>query len=261
MGRSVVAKQKGRRYVFLQAFSFNLGRDILMYRPFQCLERDGDICIISGTANPEACHIVPFAFNSSEENLNARLLDPLILLAASPAGDIEDLLTAKLGCSDKSWNTLTLNSQLHIWCGSRYLALKCLGIFPVGPDSIIRIQFRWMQRNVQKGLDEDISEQLLSGVRESLTGCGIISMAKAESSRKVLSGDVFEIRMEAEDALKMKIMLDLQWALGDDQTTGKIGPRLIRHKRRERLRTVTIIALAVTRVSADPKAGCRAGLV
>ena len=36
---------------------------------------------------------------------------------------------------------------------------------------------------------------------------------RVPSSRHVLSGDIIEINLKAEDAEKMKLMLDLQWAL------------------------------------------------
>lgn len=40
----------------------------LTFDAVQCLESDGNICLITGTAFPEACHIVPFAFNSTQKN-------------------------------------------------------------------------------------------------------------------------------------------------------------------------------------------------
>lgn len=33
-----------------------------------CKKRDGQKCMVTETAHPHACHIVPFAFNSSEAN-------------------------------------------------------------------------------------------------------------------------------------------------------------------------------------------------
>ncbi|ODM23149.1 hypothetical protein SI65_00738 [Aspergillus cristatus] len=36
-----------------------------------CINRESNACLASGTAYPEACHIVPFAWNSNETNLAA----------------------------------------------------------------------------------------------------------------------------------------------------------------------------------------------
>lgn len=37
----------------------------------QCLNREKHTCLISEAAFPEACHIIPFAFNGGNENMDA----------------------------------------------------------------------------------------------------------------------------------------------------------------------------------------------
>lgn len=80
--------------------------------------RDQGVFIVTGMTQPEVSHIIPFAVNSTEKNRGyVRQLFPIIelLLRQEVFTEIRSLLDGGLGCSDKDWNMLCLNQQLHYW--------------------------------------------------------------------------------------------------------------------------------------------------
>ncbi|KAK3358212.1 hypothetical protein B0T25DRAFT_178189 [Lasiosphaeria hispida] len=67
------------------------------------------------------------------------------------------LFSSKIGVSDRSWNEISLNGQLHIWWSLAYFAFKPLGIDGtitkgLDPSGItkhytrVKLQFHWMLR-------------------------------------------------------------------------------------------------------------------
>ncbi|CAK7232072.1 hypothetical protein SCUCBS95973_008138 [Sporothrix curviconia] len=202
-----------------------------------CMERDGDRCVVMGTLHPEVCHIIPFSANNSMEKLYELLKTNDILKAL--VGSHSSLLLAKPGCSDRSWNMICLNRQLHTWWGRGYFAFRCLGITPAAvtagnkpPGVIVALQFHWMphqttgkaavgrskQRvpgNGHRQWVQDWDQRPRYGGGGSATADqkGIVAASYATTSRLVQSGHVINIAMPSmEDGVRMKAMLDIQWA-------------------------------------------------
>ncbi|KJR87262.1 uncharacterized protein SPSK_02055 [Sporothrix schenckii 1099-18] len=61
-------------------------RTLLGLTYLQCLLRDRDRCLVTGTANLEVCHIFPFATNNSSDKVG-RLLQFEIASLSGAAGD------------------------------------------------------------------------------------------------------------------------------------------------------------------------------
>ncbi|KAF4967664.1 hypothetical protein FSARC_4823 [Fusarium sarcochroum] len=83
----------------------------------RCLKRDGNVCVVTGTAEPEAYHIVPFTWNDTYEHTertalldrgSACILEPDLDMRTSYLADSDEL-----GASDKAWNMICLNPELH----------------------------------------------------------------------------------------------------------------------------------------------------
>jgi hypothetical protein len=85
----------------------------------ECLERDKSACIILGTANPEACHIIPFAINSTKKTLDKVKAVSMAEYLWPGDHDNFDLLIKNLGCSDKAWNMLSLLTDNYTSGGPR----------------------------------------------------------------------------------------------------------------------------------------------
>lgn len=117
----------------------------------QCLQRDSSKCIFMQTKNPECCHIFPFAANSSERNLG-NLRETLSILHCL-IGDQRRLLISEVACSDRVWNMLSLNRQLHKWWSMGLLALRCLGVLPIvnqGDVAEVTIQLHWIPKRIEQ---------------------------------------------------------------------------------------------------------------
>jgi len=119
--------------------------------------------------------------------------------------------TARLGVSDEAWNMISLNTQLHRWWGKAYLGFKCLGILPSPKDGqkLVRLQFHWFPGALSDERQEDELRIHLGSTWSPQQGLA----AFRTSGRRVLTGDIFDVAVRAEDAVKMKQAVDLQWAL------------------------------------------------
>lgn len=169
------------------------------------------------------------------------------ILLADDAATKFDLLLDGLSCSDKSWNMISLSRQLHKWWSESIFAIKCLGITPLSKGkSEIQLQFHWMPQAKRQEMSRaeakakvkadarkktyewrrkidlagsegrefvnDWKEKTRNGTPKVLLSGGVVSAADAMSGRLLHSGRVIEISMDTEDAIKMKAMVDLQWA-------------------------------------------------
>ncbi len=189
----------------------------------QCRDRENNVCLFTGLANPEACHIIPFAFNSNLVNLarTYALIPAMRLFVDAPW----NTLVMGVHVSDKVWNQLAVNRQLHKWWGMGLWAVQCLGITKAECHYILELQFQWMPKrselrrsrriNLEKGGGQEMLDELTSWYGNPSTQPGDATVVAAHKSfRPLLSGHVFEVKLDKkEDADNMKAMVDLQWAL------------------------------------------------
>ncbi|KAK0612249.1 hypothetical protein B0T14DRAFT_342936 [Immersiella caudata] len=179
---------------------------------------DGSRCVVTGTPHPDICHIIPHSSCARPEALERfrrllRMTTALVSNRDTPLPMVEWVpwFTARLGVSDEAWNMISLNTQLHRWWGKAYLGFKCLGILPSPKDGqkLVRLQFHWLPGALS-------DERLEDGLRIHLGSTWGPQQGLAAfrtSGRPVLTGDVFDVAVGAEDAMKMKQAVDLQWAL------------------------------------------------
>ncbi len=97
----------------------------LVLKSLQCRERDRNMCILTGTSHPEVCHIFPFAAGSQSDKLYQ--LDRRVHILADWTTRPSLILTG-LGASDKAWNMLSLNAQMHHGWSKGLWAFKSLGV-------------------------------------------------------------------------------------------------------------------------------------
>ncbi|EPE07861.1 hypothetical protein F503_00583 [Ophiostoma piceae UAMH 11346] len=222
-----------------------------------CLIRDGRRCIFMHTAQPEACHIFPFAATATQMGVN-RLSDiPSLLDGILGTRDQAAGLLFGVGLSDHAWNMVSLERQLHKWWALGYWGMKCLGVLPVrgngdgdgdgaAAPADITLQFHWLPRQLASATGQpttasrgqswaeptgiasgeaaalwtEWTEELLQHASGPYSGAGagagagepVIAAAIPASSRALLTGATATIRMPLQDAIKMKAMIDLQWA-------------------------------------------------
>ncbi|KAL6697680.1 hypothetical protein J3F84DRAFT_369669 [Trichoderma pleuroticola] len=195
----------------------------------KCVARDGGACILTGAAFPNVCYIVPFEINASEASL-AHYRDQFFhlthLVRKGVHAQVMGLLDSGLGCSDKAWNMLCLHPTLREWWSKCFFGLKCIGIGPnpygvldvqrkYTGSYLVKLQFHWMPRN--SGVhprdytqpDNDTIQKMLK-IKERDDDA--ISEAQKSSSCRLETGQIFTLSMSHEDATKMQMMIDIQWA-------------------------------------------------
>lgn len=203
---------------------------------------DRNRCVITGTSDPDVCHIIPFAANSTEEARgrweNGMRSVAGLHIVETRAGQhssalehrLQSLFSSELGVSDRHWNTISLSSTLHDWWGKAYFGLKCLGTRDVDsgdPNQImtLRIQFHWMMWREREIGQKPVA--LLGRTTESIRAafplyCGhhspvdgrpIVAISRPATGFHVESGDIFEVLVPKCHMQKMMIAFDVQWAL------------------------------------------------
>ncbi|CAG9945573.1 unnamed protein product [Clonostachys rosea f. rosea IK726] len=192
-------------------------------------------CVITGSANPQGCHIIPFTWNSTLQMLEtARDVSHVISEFFSP-DDLHMLvlLWSNLGSSDRDWNILDLSAQLHIWWGKGYFGLKYLGheVDQEDPEmSRVELQFVWMPHshfdketkqvnlNETKGNIRSCLEHMFGGeppCSPHCSRCITINKVQAHKVREhhtIESGYVFPVLRKTVDVQKFIAMIQIQWA-------------------------------------------------
>ncbi|KAJ4258751.1 hypothetical protein NW762_007838 [Fusarium torreyae] len=194
----------------------------------KCLERDGNACAITRLPNPEVCHIYPFAFNNRENTVDL-FKATKTLLGEKFYNHYRQYFAdpSQPTATNRIWNMICLNPQLHSWWCKGYFAFKCMGIQPM-PGSLndevtVIVQFRWMP-GISRKLDDPIRlygapndfDTLIKEVNEFHdlidSKSEHLEDLRATGMQLPTSGYYLFFIMNMDDSLKFKDMIDLQWA-------------------------------------------------
>ncbi|KAK2014453.1 hypothetical protein LZ32DRAFT_690470 [Colletotrichum eremochloae] len=205
------------------------------------LKRDNNKCVITDTANPEACHIFPFA---SLKQQSQRTLGPDLELMTSLWGnDRVDTLAEKLTmigthdttAVDTMRNMICLSPQLHDWWTRGYFALEPIksssesisGGTPTRLDRTakkprleqewsIHIRFHWLRKTDIPTLTSQVnfSQDPVAKLQDLKgEGGGLVKTFNATTGRLVESGQMFTITADSSDEIPDFDILLLQWDL------------------------------------------------
>ncbi|EHK23923.1 uncharacterized protein TRIVIDRAFT_67567 [Trichoderma virens Gv29-8] len=186
----------------------------------KCRARDTHTCILTQSTLPDVsvCHFLPFSIGATEENMAYFKKCGFLMYAFSFGTDQYETartMAEQRGWLDKAWNMVCLDRQLRAWWAEGYFALKYLETIQKSEiESIVQIQFYWMPRN---GLDygrecsihQDVVERMLCTApgRDGFTG------GTTKSGQSLETGQIFEIIVSPEEAPKMRLVIDTQWAM------------------------------------------------
>lgn len=224
---------------------------------------DGFRCVLTGTSDPEGCHIVPFSINSSQAMLDLIIpCNEIRWLLDDPGNEVPLHLNImqSVACSDYSWNIISINRQMHKWWSEGFWVFKCLGITPLADHSIdkgeekqdpnmtpavmgkIRLQFFWTKNRAAvvtklgkrlrtetheqrqthwrrpMKLDEafdmvaDWKKRKTHGDSEDILQGGVVLAANMGNCRLLQEGTIIELERPYQDCVKLKVMIDLQYA-------------------------------------------------
>ncbi|KAK5996643.1 hypothetical protein PT974_01980 [Cladobotryum mycophilum] len=171
----------------------------------KCKIRDGNVCIVAGTSDPEAAHIFPFAtsFKMAFSNLN-------MLLKMFWGFDTYERWSRQYqssGIIESPKNLLSFNHQLHFWWDHSKFALKPLR--QTG-NSII-VQWHWLKRPSLK-MNQVIPHN--ANLRDYIDPQGWgDNFFLRKSGRVVETGQLFTIHAANPDHLPSFELLELQWDL------------------------------------------------
>ncbi|MBE3041260.1 HNH endonuclease [Candidatus Bathyarchaeota archaeon] len=100
------------------------------------MQRDGFVCVATKSVEPDVCHYWPFTINDTTThryNLRDVLLENIVMLKEDMKKSLATLFAPQndelgasdeFGVSDKAWNMVSLNTQLHRYWGKAYFGLK-----------------------------------------------------------------------------------------------------------------------------------------
>lgn len=210
----------------------------------KCRELDHHRCVVTGARDPEVCHIIPFAWNSTTRSATktAGLLATLRYFFNFGSSQLATLIIAPSG-SDRAWNMIALNPTLHTWWSKGYFAFKYMGredLESTG-QSRVQLQFRWMPRSIdsewRRPVNLEHEKDPMNGLLAQLAhhygrgapsvcnvddgcdgcdGCDKISGVAAvdlRTHRPIRSGHLFYVTRETSSVDSFKAMIELQWAI------------------------------------------------
>ncbi|CAK7273579.1 hypothetical protein SEPCBS119000_005731 [Sporothrix epigloea] len=175
-------------------------------------ERDGNLCILTGTDDPEAAHIFPFSAGKAD-GTKYRISQLATMWGDEKATAWKQrFLDPRVTESPK--NLLCLNRQLHFYWGTSRLALK--PIRSLDPCTI-KVQLHWLRPSatnpmaVSEGSFDDISS--LCGGENDFQSWGQPPVAHRKSGLPLQTGQIFTIRAEDPEDLPSFELLEMQWDL------------------------------------------------
>lgn len=214
-------------------------------------ELDNYSCIINGTRGFDVAHIMPHSANETPEvrgRLEYLLQSLRHFLPAfehlewraqrQPILDLCSMFASDTGVSDRRWNMICLDKQLHDWWGSAYFAFKCLGLdtldtLPGGeeedekaggnedPMVSLKLQFHWMPKRLATNAkplttEERTKDAYLAQFNGTWGNPNDPSPRVAfyrSNGRLLITGDIFHVKVRNRHWEKMKQAFDIQWAL------------------------------------------------
>ncbi|KAF4966723.1 hypothetical protein FZEAL_10624, partial [Fusarium zealandicum] len=209
-----------------------------------CMLYDQNRCIVTKTGRPDACHIVPFAWNEKESGRQTTA-SFTIMIAACFGFDSSNVvmsiglgsLYSGLGTSDKAWNMLAMTPTLHDWWGRGYFAFKWIGAKRIDSKTTdVELEFRWMPRSRDADAEREVivqeelgsSKAFLAGLDhyygpphelqcdENCQTCHNVNLqciAQPFTGHCIESGTIITVTRSTQDVPKFEAMIILQWAL------------------------------------------------
>lgn len=186
----------------------------------QCLVRDNFRCVFTQNDSPKVYQILPFIASygswTSIQKQDASYCFNTVLGPESWAELNNFVCTGPDRC-DMSWNMISLSPDLRRLWKEHFVGFQCLGILPIDRQaSAIWLQFHWMPRNQldyrhHAELNMDTIQKLLQNIPSE--GHDAVEKYRKSAHRPLETGQIFSIRMGKQEALSMKRVIDLRWAI------------------------------------------------
>lgn len=187
-----------------------------------CLIRDGRQCIVTKSRLVEVCHIIPFAWNDTREHRrqsSMRLACLRMLVEDHVFNSIMYQLVAK-GSLDKAWNLVCLSPDVRTLWSMGLCAFEVMdddaenGQLEVEGKRIVTLRFHYMKVQPRHILPNAFADWSQGGpqLHRTLEDPDNV-VHNREMGRAIMTGDVFCVAMDPEDASKFVLVMRLQWYL------------------------------------------------
>ncbi|KAH7309516.1 hypothetical protein B0I35DRAFT_440167 [Stachybotrys elegans] len=191
----------------------------------ECQKRDGYKCVVTDSAAPDAFHIIPWSWNSTEDEIRAtrRVLGALSTLYGQPVFETLERELCEPGythSSDRAWNMVCLTPTLATWVGHGYCGFEPINFREENDHYVVGLVFRWinlmglklsgnLKDDLQKYADELAKWE--SGEQKPVPSDGV-AYFHARTGARIRSGRYHEIKFQHEiDAYKFYIAMAIQW--------------------------------------------------
>ncbi|KPA39659.1 hypothetical protein FLAG1_07480 [Fusarium langsethiae] len=204
-----------------------------------CLERDNYRCVFTQTAEGDVAYMIPHSWNDTEINvrMTERVADSArLFMDPGTYRKYRHLLadSRNLGTTDKCWNMLYLEKQLHWYLDRATVGLKCLRVTKHKDQTkatvTIQLHLHYRRRKKPSGDvtfcgEGDDFNMVVASIREfednrklALAriepGEGKYAAVRTNNHAPLISGHLVHIEMSSDDAEKCQAMLNLAWTLG-----------------------------------------------
>ena len=150
------------------------------------------------------------------------------------------IFSSKAGVSDRSWNQISLDRQLHCWWGEGYFAFKPLGVDGTIIEGLdakngdparytrVKLQFHWMPRRKDIGMKaapldisykevrpqdfSDLCNKTYGDLETDDSNPVFAQDRRCSVSHLVQTGDIFYVKVKSQFAKRMLAAFQIQWA-------------------------------------------------
>ncbi|KAF7557331.1 hypothetical protein G7046_g6074 [Stylonectria norvegica] len=189
-------------------------------KKYECFQRGGHICPTGVARKLRVVQIFPFCLEPEDWPADNALRTFIFLALGSHDQTLLDILTHVHGGSVagnyQHWNMLYIDRKLLPYWKNAQFGIKCVGTEPKclknPPEELekvsLKLQFHWMDVSAGNPRDHITPEPV---EMEAMVNPPELRQTPS-GARPLVPTEVFTIEMEHEDAKKMKLMIDMQWA-------------------------------------------------
>ncbi|KAM0522536.1 hypothetical protein ACHAPE_002127 [Trichoderma viride] len=186
----------------------------------KCLVRDNFRCVFTQNDSSKVYQILPFiasygSWTSIQQSDASYCFNAV--LGPESWSELNYFVCNGSDRCDMSWNMISLGPDLRILWKEHFIGIECLGILPIDRHaSAIWLQFHWMPRNQldyrhRVEVNMDTIQKMLQNVPPEEHDA--VEKYRKSTHRPLETGHIFSIRMGKQEAISMKRVIDLRWAI------------------------------------------------
>jgi len=165
---------------------------------------------VTGTANPDICHIFPFTATNTPDRTTSGLYVVYTLWGEQVHQKLSRMLVGDKNIIDTAMNMVALEPLLHRWWGKAMIGFEPIEKIENG----IRLRFRWLSKT-KLAMKDEVAWDLnpLDCLQPYADEGGNVKIAHSSTYRPIVDGTVIEIIAQDKSAIPSWDLFSLQWDL------------------------------------------------